>query len=343
MTRLLRRKVPPLAVLAALLAVVSAGCGEREERVGRAGGGPAERIELMLDFFPNADHAPIYAALANGRFREVGLEVDIRQPTDPAQPIKQVAAGRVDVAISYEPEVFRAREKGQQVVSIGALVQRPLTSIISLRAAGIRRLSDLRGKRVGTAGIDYQSAFLRSILDEANVDPGTVREQNVGFGLSPALLTRKVDAVLGAFWNYEGEDLRLRGRNPHIIRVDDAGIPTYDELVFVANADALGRDDSRLRRFVAAVGRGAADLEREPRTALAALLKDNRELDRRLQARVIEVTTPLFQPPRGRPFGWHEPRDWEEFGAWMQRNGLLREAPDVGRAYTNQLLPGEGL
>ncbi len=343
MTRLPRPAVSLTIVLAAVVIAVAGGCGEREERIGPAAGAPPERIELMLDFFPNADHAPIYAAKANGRFREVGLDVQIRQPADPAQPIKQVAAGRVDVAISYEPEVFRARDQGQQVVSVAALVQRPLTSLISLRGADIRRPADLRGKRVGTAGIDYQSAFLRSILDEANVDPGTVREQNVGFGLSPALLTRKVDAVLGAFWNYEGEDLRLRGRDPRIIRVDDAGIPTYDELVFVANADAVGRDDSRLRRFVAAVGRGADDLERNPRAALDALLKDNRELDRRLQERVIDVTTPLFQPPRGKPFGWHEPRDWEAFGSWIQRNGLLEQAPDVGRAYTNDLLPGEGL
>ena len=166
----------------------------------------------MLDYFPNADHAPIYAAEAAGYFKEAGIDVEIRQPPDPAAPLKQLAAGRVDLAISYEPEVLRARDKGLNVVSVGALVQRPLTSIISLPKAKIRKPADLEGKTVGTAGIDYQSAYLRTILLEAGVTPSTVKERNVGFGLVPALLTGKVDATLGAFWNYEGVDLKRRGQ-----------------------------------------------------------------------------------------------------------------------------------
>ena len=162
-----------------------------------------------------------------------------------------MAAGRVDLAISYEPEVLRARDKGLRVVAVGAIVRKPLTSIISLPRAGIRSPDDLEGKTVGTAGIDYQSAFLRTILLTPGVDPKTVKERNVGFGFSAALLTRKVDATLGAFWNYEGVELRLKGRRPRIIRLEKAGVPTYDELVLVANADALERDGGqhpRVRR-----------------------------------------------------------------------------------------------
>ena len=127
----------------------------------------SKHVELMLDYFPNADHAGIYAAQADGDFQEAGLDVEIRQPPDPAAPIKQVAAGRVDLAISYEPEVLRARDQGLNVVSVGALVQKPLTSIISLPKAKIRKPADLEGKTVGTAGIDYQHAYLETILREA--------------------------------------------------------------------------------------------------------------------------------------------------------------------------------
>ena len=131
----------------------------------------SKQVELMLDYFPNADHAGIYAAQAGGHFEQAGLDVEIRQPPDPAAPIKQVAAGRVDLAISYEPEVLRARDQGLNVVSVGAIVQKPLTSIISLPEAKIREPADLEGKTVGTAGIDYQSAYLQTILDEAGVPP----------------------------------------------------------------------------------------------------------------------------------------------------------------------------
>lgn len=330
-----------LACLAlAVLALAATGCGEKEETTGP---GRAQPFELLLDYFPNADHAGIYAAQAGGHFRDVGLDVRIRQPSDPAAPIKQVAAGRVDLAVSYEPEVYRARDEGLRVISVAALVQEPLTSIISLPDAGIRSPEDLRGKTVGTAGIDYQSAYLETILEEAGIDPEDVTERNVGFGLTPALLTGKVDAVLGAFWNYEGTELRLRRRDPRIIRMEDAGVPAYDELVLVANEDALEERGDEIRRFIGALAAGTQDLERNADRAIEGLLDANRDLDERLQREVVDVTLPLFLPPRGKPYGWQEPRRWERFGEWMRERGLLERLPEPERTFTNEYLPGQGL
>jgi putative hydroxymethylpyrimidine transport system substrate-binding protein len=328
-----------LAVLAAA-ALVAAGCGEKEDVIEPKG---SKQLELLLDFFPNADHAGIYAAQAGGHFEAAGLEVKIRQPSDPAAVIKQVAAGRVDLAISYEPEVLRARDKGLRVVSVGALVQEPLTSIISLPRGDIRRPADLEGKTVGTAGIDYQSAFLRTILLEAGVKPDTVKERNVGQGLNAALLTRKVDATLGSFWNYEGTELRLQKRKPRIIRVQRAGVPIYNELVFVANEDALERDEEKIRAFVGAVSRGTRELRSDPDRAIDGLLEANPDLDPKLQLAVVNVTLPLFFPPEGKPFGYQDPGQWNDFAAWMRENELLTKTPDAGGAFTNDLLPGSGL
>lgn len=317
-----------------------AACGEKEETLGPGGG---SELELMLDFFPNADHAGIYAAEAGKHFDRAGLDVKIRQPTDPSAPIKQVAAGRVDLAVSYEPEVLRARDEGLKVVAVAALVRKPLTSIISLPDAGIRAPEDLKGKTVGTAGIDYQSAFLREVLLEAGVDPSTVKERNVGFALTPALLAKRVDATLGAFWNYEGTDLELKGRDPRIIRVDDAGVPTYDELVIVANEDALERDGQRIRAFIGALARGTEDLQDDPERAIDGLLEANPDLDAELQRAVVKVTLPLFLPARGKPFGHLDEKEWQEFAAWMSENRLITETPDATGAFTNDLLPGAGL
>ena len=291
----------------------------------------------MLDFFPNADHAPIYAAEAGGHFKDVGLDVEIREPPDPAAPLKQVVAGRVDLAISYEPEVLRARDDGLAAQAVGALVQAPLTSIISLPPAGIRKPEDLDGKVVGTAGIDYQSAYLEAIAKRAGAD---VEERNVGFNLTGSLLAKKVDATLGAFWNYEGTDLKMRGKDPQIIRLEQAGVPTYDELVFVANADQ--EDDDRIRRFMAALKRGAEDLQRDPEAGLKGLLDANPDLDPELQRAVVDVTLPLFRPRatsptagRTRPSGTTSP-------AGCATTSCSRTWSNAKGSFTNQYLPGEG-
>lgn len=335
-------RIRPLTAIAMalLLAALGAGCGEKEDVLEP---GEPQELTLMLDYFPNADHAGIYAAEANGDFADAGLDVTIRQPPDPAAPIKQVAAGRVDLAISYEPEVLRARDQGLRVVAVGAVVRKPLTSIISLPKANVRTPADLAGKTVGTAGIDYQSAYLRTILTDAGVDPSTVTERNVGFNFTPALLTRRVDATLGAFWNYEGTQLRLDGRKPRIIRMEQTGVPTYDELVLVANQSALERDGGKIRAFVSALARGTRELARNPDRGVQALLDANPDLDPKLQRAVVKVTMPLFLPAAGRPFGWQDPGEWQAFVAWMRENRLLTEIPDAGGAFTNELLPGQGL
>jgi putative hydroxymethylpyrimidine transport system substrate-binding protein len=325
-------------LIAVAVVVLLAGCGEKKDVLRPAS---ARSFELMLDYFPNADHAPIYTAKANGDFRDAGLDLKIRQPADPSAPLKQVAAGRADLALSYEPEVLRARSKGLRVVAVGALVRTPLTSIISLPKAKISSAADLKGKTVGTAGIDYQHAYLQTILDAANVPQSSVKERNVGFNLVPALLTGKVDAILGGFWNYEAIDLAQRKKHPKVVRIENAGVPPYDELVFVANADALDRDGPLIRRFIQALTRGAVQLKRDPAAGVDALVKANRDLDPKLQAASVKATLPYFLPATGRPYGWMEPSRWKRFAQWMEDNSLIKSG--TAGAYTNAYLPGQGL
>ena len=132
-SRTLEMALVAVAALAAL-ALGLAGCGKKSTSVT----GQAQPFNLMLDFYPNPDHAGIYMAQKLGYFREAGLDVKISAPSDPSAPIKEVAAGQTDLAISYEPEVMLARQQGLDVVAVGALVDRPLTSMIWLKKSGIR-------------------------------------------------------------------------------------------------------------------------------------------------------------------------------------------------------------
>ena len=309
----------------------------------RRASGKVERFNIVLDYFPNADHAGLYAAQAAGDYARAGLDVEIKPPPDPSAPLKLLQSGRADVVISYEPELLLARDKGAELVSVGALVQKPLTTLMSLK--DITRPEDLAGKRVGTAGLPYQSAYLKTILAQAGVDPETVEETSVGFNLVPAMLSDKVDATLGAFWNYEGEDLKRRGRHPKILRMEKLGVPTYDELIFVARRKDLDEEfSSKLRRFLRATARGHERLRANPETGVDALLKVDPGLERGLQTAVVSATLPVFFPEdREKPFGWQEPREWDAYGRWMFESELLKRQPDAAAALTNEFLPGEGL
>jgi putative hydroxymethylpyrimidine transport system substrate-binding protein len=330
-----------VALLLLVAAILLAACGEKDETPPSST--KLHDFDLALDWFPNADHVAIYEAMAEGYFKDVGLNVKPHVPSDPSAPIKQVAAGRSDLAISYEPEVFLAREQGLPVTAVAAFVQRPLTSLMAIGSKDIRSPRDLRGKRVGTAGIPYQSAYLRTILERARINPKSVKETNVGASLLPAMLSGKVDATLGAFWNVEGIELRLRGRHPSIVPVDRLGVPEYDELVLVANEKQLEdhRDDVRL--FIGAVAKGAQQARRDPRGAAQALLDANKDLKASLTRQSVRATLPALFPAGDRPWGYMDPNQWRIYGAWMFAHDLLEERPVSTSALTNELLPGEGL
>jgi putative hydroxymethylpyrimidine transport system substrate-binding protein len=327
-----------------LAALAVAGCGEKAE----PSGNEQTRLEpftVMLDYFPNADHAGLFAAKEAGLYAKAGLDVKIQTPPDPSAPLKLLEARKADVAISYEPELLLARDQGADtLVAVGALVQKPLTSLIALPSSGIKTASDLAGKRVGTAGIPYQSAYLKTILAEAGVDAGSVKETNVGFNLVPALLGKKADAVLGAFWNYEGVDLQRRGRDPVILRMENLGVPTYDELIMVAQRETLDTAGaSRLRRFISATAAGLRLVRDDPTVGVDALLKADKGLDRGLQEAAIKATLPVFFPKPDKPWGWMEPVEWANYERWMRANQLLKRPPSEAPPLTNEFLPGEGL
>jgi putative hydroxymethylpyrimidine transport system substrate-binding protein len=334
------------ALLLLILALAATGCGSKQEPGDGASSSAREDLRLVLDYFPNADHAGIYAARASGEYDRAGLKVDIKAPPDPAAPLKLLQAGRADLVISYEPELLLARDKGaDDLVAVGALAQKPLTSLMALPGSGIRTAKDLEGKRIGTAGIAYQSAYLKTIAEKAGFDPGSIKETNVGFDFTRPLIAKKVDATLGAFWNYEGTDLRRRGRHPTILRMDKLGVPTYDELVMVVRRKDLDEGfSSKLRRFLRATARGHQRLRANPETGVGALLKVDPGLDRELQTAVVSATLPVFFPAdKDKPFGWQDASEWDAYGRWMYDNKLVKRQPDAARALTNEFLPGEGL
>lgn len=331
-----RFRIPALALAVLAIALLLVACGEKSEEAG----GERQGFALTLDFYPNPDHAGIYMADKLGYFEEAGLDVGIETPSDPAAPVKQVAAGRSDLAISYQPEVALAREQGLDVVAIAALVNRPLTSMIWLQKSGIKGVADLKGKTIATAGIPYQDKFLETILARVNLTPDQVKSVNVGFGLLPALAGGSAQAMLGGFRNVEGVDLRLRGLAPVVTPVDQLGVPSYDELVLVARRQSLEEDPDKFRLFLAALERGTNVAVEQPGAATTAITEANPDLEPKLTAAEVKATLPLLGARiAGQPYGYMDPRKWETFAGWMRDNELIESLPEPSELLDNGYLP----
>ena len=325
------------ALAIAALAVALAACGEKQEDLNA----PAEptKLDLALDFYVNPDHAGIYMTLQNGYFERAGLDVRPRVPSDPSAPIKEVAAGRAELGISYEPEVLLAREQGLDVIAIAALVDEPLTSLISLPAGGVGKPADLSGKTVATAGIPYQTDYLETILAGAGLSISDVSQVDVGLNLLPALLGGQADAILGGFRNVEGVDLAARGANPSVVPVNELGVPTYDELVLIAKRSEIDQSAEMLRLFISALAKGTKDAVADPGAAANAVLKAGEGLDPALTRAEIDATVPLLEKSEGESFGQLSAEEWDLFASWMADNGLISEVPDSDEVLTNELLP----
>jgi putative hydroxymethylpyrimidine transport system substrate-binding protein len=320
-----------------LLVTVAAGCGEKQESTT---GGKPESLSLVLDWVVNPDHAGIYEAIDRGYFEQAGLDVKPQVPSDPAAPIKEVAAGRADLAISYEPEVLLAHDKGLPVKAIAALVPQPLTSMIWLQDSGIKDVKDLRGKTVATAGIPYQTDYLKTILGREGLSPDDVDEVDVQANLLPAILSGRADAILGGFLNVEGVDLQLRGKNPTVIPVDRLGIPAYDELVVVANTDTIENDPETLRAFLGALQRGTEAAAKDPEGATSVLVDAGHGLDPKLTRAEVDKTLPLLEQKDNKDYGFMDPRQWDRFAQFFADHGLIESLPPTDDLLTNELLPG---
>jgi|SRR5579875_262514 len=332
-----------LAVLALVgVALALAACGEVKTRLTPARGS-VQPFTLMLDWVPNADHVGLYEALAKGYFRQAALDVRVETPSYAAEPLELLAAGKIDAAISYEPQVLLARNAGAPVVSVAALVQKPLTSIISTGSQHITTPQDLRGKTVGSDGVPYENAFLDTILAHAHVPRSSVKVVNVGFNLVPAMLSGRVNATISGYWNYEAIQLRLDGKHPNVIPVNDAGVPSYNELVLVVRKSELERRTNLLRRFVQALGRGYEAVRADPVSAVRTLVRMNPSLNYRLQLASVRATLPDYFPPAGKPWGWQSQSQWHAFGEWMLGEHLIANGQAIEDASTDKLLAGQGL
>ena len=283
----------------------------------------ADRLTVLLDWFVNPDHAPLYVALERGYFRDTGLDVDFKSPADPNDPPKLVAAGKADLAISYQPQLHMHADRGLPLVRVATLVATPLNSLVVLRDGPIRNIADLKGKTIGFSVGGFEDAILRAMLEKHGLKPDDVKMVNVNFSLSPALVSGKVDAVIGAYRNFELNQLDILKKPGRAFYVEEEGVPAYDELIVVANRKDVEREE--IAKFVHAVERGVQFLVNHPDESWKLFIKGRKDLDNELNKRAWRDTLPRFAL---RP-GALDERRYETFAAFLKKQGLVKTTPPL--------------
>ncbi len=283
----------------------------------------AEKLTVILDWFVNPDHGPLFVALERGEFAKRGLEVELIAPADPNDPPKLVAAGRADIAVSYQPQLHLQVEAGLPLVRIGTLVATPLNSVVVLADSPIKSIADLKGRKVGFSVGGFEDALLGAMLAKHGLSLKDVELINVNFSLSPSLMSGQVDAVIGAFRNFELNQMDIAGRPGRAFYLEEEGIPAYDELVLVAKNDRL--DDKKLRAFLDALEAGTQYLINHPDEAWKLFLKGHKELDDELNRRAWRDTLPRFAL---RPAALDEGR-YARFAEFLQAQGMIKSPPPV--------------
>ncbi|MGN7870737.1 ABC transporter substrate-binding protein [Paracoccus sp. 22332] len=277
----------------------------------------AQDLSLMLDWFVNPDHAPIIVAKELGFFAEAGLTVDITAPADPSDPPRMLASGQVDLAVGYQPQLHLQVHEGLPLTRIATLVATPLNCLTVIADGPVQSVADLKDRKVGYSVPGMETALMGAMLDRAGLTLDDVELVNVGWSLSPALMTGQVDATLGGFRNFEMTQMRLEGAEGRCLFVEEQGIPAYDELILLANPETM--DPDATARFVAAMERGAHYILNHPDQAWRVFRDAHPDLDDELNRQAWAATLPRFsQSPGAVDHG-----RYARFEAFLRDAGLI--------------------
>ena len=251
-----------------------------------------DRMSVVLDWFVNPDHGPIIVAQEQGYFSDAGLEVEVIAPADPADPPKMAAAGRADLAISYQPQLHLQVAEGMPLVRVGTLVATPLNCLLVLDDGPVAEIADLAGRKIGFSVSGFEEALLSAMLGGAGLDTDDVELVNVNWSLSPALMSGQVDAVIGAFRNFELNQMEIEGVAGRCFYPEEQGVPTYDELIYVANPETM--DTDMIRRFLGATERATQFIVNHPQESWEIFSATSAELQDELNERAWADTIPRF-------------------------------------------------
>lgn len=288
-------------------------------------GASLQKLTVMLDWFPNADHAPLIVAKEQGYFKKQGLDVEFIAPSDPSDPSKLVAAGKIDLGITYQPAFMEQVDQGLPLIRVGTLIDKPLDCIVVLKDSGIKSIADLKGKKIGTGSSGLSSVMLLTVLKNAGLSEKDVTLIHVKYNLTQALLSHRVDAVTGLMRNVEVPQLEAQGQKITAFFPEDNGIPNYSVLIFITNTKHA--KDPRIPRFLAAVKEGVEYLDLYPQQGFQQFVKAYPEANNAINQKAWFATLPYFSED---PADYYAD-DWKKFADFMKKNQMIKTIQPTSR------------
>lgn len=333
----MKKTVRVLFVAILLVCFTFTGCTSKNNASGQTQ--KLEDVDIVLDWYPNALHSFIYAAIENGYYKEEGLNVNIKFPSNPTDPLTLPAAGKATIGIYYQPDIVIARANEKvPVKSIGALVHTPLNVIISLKEKNINSPKDLSGKTVGFSGNPLNVEYVKTMVKEDGGDPNSVNIIDVGFELLSSMVTKKVDATTGGLINHEVPVLRHEGHEVNYFDPSKYGVPNYYEAVFVTSDNTLKEKPETLKKFLRASKKGFEYTKNNPDKALKILMdnqqKDNFPLIDSVEKESISILLPKMES-QNEPFLYQDKKVWEQNINWLYERGMLKEKVTPEDFYVN--------
>jgi putative hydroxymethylpyrimidine transport system substrate-binding protein len=283
----------------------------------------SEKVTVMLDWFVNPDHGPLFVALEKGFFAERGLDVEFHAPSNPNDPPKLAAAKKADIAVSYQPQHHLHVDQGLPLVRIATLVATPLNTLVVLADGNVQKIGDLKGKTIGYSIGGFETVLLKVMLAKEGLTLDHVKLVNVNFSLSPSLFSGTTDAVIGAFRNFELNQMEIEGRPGRAFYVEEHGIPPYDELILVANRDVAAQP--KFRKFVDAMEAGVQFLVNHPEESWDLFVRGREDLNNELNRRAWRDTIPSFAL---RPGALDRTR-YERFAQFLKKQGMINKIPPL--------------
>ena len=282
-----------------------------------------DKMTVVLDWFVNPNHGPLIIAQEKGYFADAGLEVEIIAPADPSAPPRMAAAGKADLALSYQPQLHLQVAEGLPLKRVGTLIASPLNCLLVLEDGPIETVADLKGRKIGFSVAGVEEALLSKLLGDADLSLDDVELVNVNWSLSPSVMSGQVDAVIGAYRNFELNQMEIEGVPGNCIYLEESGVPTYDELIYVANPDTVDHD--RVRRFLKATQLATQYIVNHPDAAWDIFAATAEELQDDLNAKSWTDTIPRFAlRPAALDFG-----RYANFEAFLHEAGLIETVHPV--------------
>jgi putative hydroxymethylpyrimidine transport system substrate-binding protein len=282
-----------------------------------------DKVRLLLDWFVNPDHAALVIAKQRGIFTRHGLDVELIAPADPNAPPKLVAAGQAEYAVSYQPTLQMLVAEGLPLVRVGVLVAQPLNSLVVLEDGPVKSIADFKGRKIGYSIAGFEEALLGAILEKAGLTLKDVTLININFALTTALMSKQVDGVIGAFRNFELNDLALHKAKGRLWEVEKNGVPAYDELVLITKRETV--DVARTKKLLAAITEATTWLKANPDEAWGIFSKSGKELDSELNKLAWKDTLPLLAAD---PTALDRAR-YTAFADFLVKRGLIKQAPPL--------------